>query len=318
MTSLVSDVRIAPPDTVPGSARNRSRQGGRKLVNPDGDRGVAKEVRPVDISDIDELQKILDRDADAILNMKRDITNAQKAEFVRAQAQLLKSQKDYDMKKIDNKRKAHALATLLDQEKELERLQSVRGSQGSANEATVERLKEHIATVEEKLAADKRTFGVMGLMYARTQHETEQLRSESQLVSQQLEIKKTELLGLNSTIRSSRQELIEEEKRYEELVRMVKNRAVQRVEKMGQLQSLLLLNGSFEDTSVPVAGVSIDCMIVFIVSVLISRKLCYRRKLSKRSFSPSRLPAFRERRTCPPHEGLRLTQVTTLTEMHQS
>jgi len=49
---------------------------------------------------------------------------------------------------------------------------------------------------------------------------------------------------------------MEEERRYEDLVRMVKNRAQQRVEKMGQLQSLLLLNGSFEDTSVPETGVS--------------------------------------------------------------
>lgn len=253
MTSLVSDIRVVPPDTAPGSARNRSRQGGRRLVNPEGN--GAKEVRPVDISDIDELQKILDRDADAILNMKRDITNAQKAEVVRAQAMLLKSQKECDAKKIENKRKSKILAGLLDQEKELERLQSIRGTQGTLNEATVDRLKANIAEIQEKLSADKRTLGVMGLMHARVHAESEQLRSESQLVSQQLEIKRTELLGLNSTIRSSRQELLEEEKRYEELVKMVKNRAQQRVEKMGQLQSLLLLNGSFEDTSVPERGV---------------------------------------------------------------
>ena len=257
MTSLVSsDMRIAPPEASAASGTRKSRQG-RRLVNPDGG---GKEVRPVDISDIDELQKILERDADAILNMKRDITNAQKAEVHRAQTQLLKSQKDYDAKKIENKRKQHTLNQLLDKEKELERLQSVRGSQGSQNESTVQKLKGNINVIEEKLAADKRTLGVMNLMFSRIQQESEQLRSESQVLSQQLEIKKTELLGLNSTIRSSRQELMEEERRYDDLVKMVKNRAQQRVEKMGQLQSLLLLNGSFEDTTIPETGVCLSCV----------------------------------------------------------
>ena len=253
MTSLVADSKVGPgpPDQSISSTRRPSK-GGRKLVKAEttaGGGGGEKNLRPVDITDIDDLQKILDRDADAIVNMKRDITTAQKGEVEKAKLKLLKCQKEYDAKKIENKRKQLKLNELLDKQKELERLQSVRNAESSQKQSVVQTLKRNISVIEEKLAADKRTFGVMALMNARLQSETEQLRSESQLLSQQLDIKKTELLGLNSTIRSSKQELMEEEKKYEDLVKLVKSRAQQRMEKMSQLQSIMLLNGSLLDSA---------------------------------------------------------------------
>lgn len=249
MTSLVSDVRIAPPDLSSASSNRKISRQGRRLVNAEGKEGKEKSVRPVDISDIDELQRILDRDADAIINMKRDITMAQNVEIQRVQDLLLKNQKAYDVIKISNKRKSAQLSELLDKERELERLAEVRGVQGSMGEDEVNTLKSKIAVIDEQLSANKRTYGVMSLMHSRIEAETEQLRSDSQVLTQQLEIKKAELLGLNITIRSSRQELLEEERRHEELLKLVKQRAQQRVEKMGQLQSLLMLNGSFLENS---------------------------------------------------------------------
>jgi hypothetical protein len=269
MTSLVSvsvdnGMRIAPPDHAQGSSnRSRSRQGGRRIVNPEtggngntgggggggAGAGAEKQIKHVDISDIDDLQRILDQDADAILNMKRDISNAQQTEVRRAQGTLLKSQKEFDARKIENKRKTAHLADLLDKEKELARLQGIRSAQGSASQCSVQVLQSGSEVIEERLCADRRSLGVMALMHARVQAETEALRAESQVVSQQLELKKTELLGLTSTRHISKQELLEEQHRNDDLVKMVKSRAQQRVAKMGQLQSLLALNGSLEDSN---------------------------------------------------------------------
>ena len=104
----------------------------------------------------------------------------------------------------------------------------------------IEQLQSNIAKVEEKLAADLRTRSVVHVMQNRLEEEIEELRSKSQHVSHSLEIKKTELHGLEVTVRSSRQELIEEERKLENLVKLMKNRAHQRVEKMSVLQSMMI------------------------------------------------------------------------------
>lgn len=198
-----------------------------------------KPQRQVNVSDIDELQKVLDRDADAILNIKRDITLVQQVELRKAYDLLLKHQRDYDAAKISNRMKEHQLADLLDKEKELKRINRSRGDSGSELQSTVDTLQKSIAVAEEKLAADKRTRSVLTTMSNRLEAEIEDLRSKSQQVSQTLDIKRTELHGLSTTVRSSRQELLEEERKLADLVKMMKTRASQRVEKMSQLQSLV-------------------------------------------------------------------------------
>jgi hypothetical protein len=237
-------VSAAPPDLATQGSSHRKGggpHGGRRLVSAESSEvaGSMKPQRQVNVSDIDELQKVLDRDADAILNIKRDITIVQQVELRKAYDLLLKHQRDYDAAKISNRMKEHQLADLLDKEKELKRISRSRGDSGSELQSTVDTLQKSISVAEEKLAADKRARSVLMTISNRLEAEIEELRSKSQQVSQTLDIKRTELHGLTTTVRSSRQELLEEERKLADLVKMMKTRASQRVEKMSQLQSLV-------------------------------------------------------------------------------
>lgn len=203
---------------------------------------TTENTRPIkiNVSNISELQALLDRDADCIVNIRRDIVMAQERELERARDALVKLKKQYDTARIGNKQKEHQLSTLNDKLRLVESFYDTHKDTISAHQVILDDLEKKIAVVDDNLAADRRTRKVLQQMSSRLEVEIERVKMRSVHVSQAADLKRTELHGHEGAVRSNRQELREEERKFAELMKLSKSRAAQRAARLAQLQSLAL------------------------------------------------------------------------------
>jgi chromosome segregation ATPase len=194
----------------------------------------------INVSNISELQALLDRDADCIVNIRRDIVVAQERELDRAREALVKLKKLHDVARIGNKQKEHQLSTLNDKLRVVESFYETHKDTISAHQVILDELERKIAVVDENLTADRRTRKVLQLMSSRLEVEIERVKMRSLQVSQAMNLKRTELHGHEGAVRSHRQELRDEERKLAELMKLSKSRAAQRATRLAQLQSLAL------------------------------------------------------------------------------
>lgn len=191
-------------------------------------------------SNIDDLDKLLDNDAAALLNMKKDITNAQDSELEKSRAKLAAAQKEYDVLKTSNIHKSKELADLTDAHSVLSGLIKSQVENSGKYMAQIDALNHDIAEVEDNYQAEMRTRKSLSFMTKRLEDEILDCKAASHSFTHALSQAKAEHIGVESTLRLSRHELTAEERILEQLAKTVKVRSEQRVEKMGELQSLVL------------------------------------------------------------------------------
>jgi hypothetical protein len=191
-------------------------------------------------SNLQDLDKLLDHDAIALLNMRKDLSLTQENEVQKARSVLLVLQKESDSLQILNQQKVSELQKFHDQKIVLLNLikRQEENSQNFQTQLTL--LQEDLQEVSENITAEVHTNQMMCFMIKRLENEILDCKSTSHFWTQQLQQTRAEYNGLESTLRLSRHELMNEEKEVEILGKTVRGRNEQRIVKMNELQSLVL------------------------------------------------------------------------------
>ena len=233
--------------TMPGSRNPASKSGtfkGRKFVevshsaSADLDIGGSKRNRKPNV-DVSDLDKLLENDAAALQNMRKEIKNAQLAEMENARANLAVIRKEYDTLSTYNAKHAHQIAELRDKKIVLEGLVESQHQCGEKYQKIINTLTEELREVEENIEAEERTKGVMAFMRNRLDAEIMDCKVKSHALTATLTQLKSEYNGLESTLRLSKLELSGEEKHVDALQKTVRSRTEQRQAKMQELQSMV-------------------------------------------------------------------------------
>lgn len=209
--------------------------GGKSLEKSESTRARGKKHN-VNADDVD---KLLENDAAALLNMRKDIQIAQEKETVKARAYLASLQKESNVLKISNDAQSKQYAELIDTRATLESYIKEGEENASACYRVIEEKNANLKDVEEEMGAEGRTREMMAFMKHRLEQEISSIKSVSHELSQQLEQVRSEFAGVESAVRIVRVELASEEKHVETLHKAVRERSEQRVAKMQQLQSLV-------------------------------------------------------------------------------
>jgi chromosome segregation ATPase len=221
---------------------------GRKFIESDSNQNQNNEAAATSSrtrgkkmnSSLHDLDKLLDNDAVALLNMRKDLSLAQENEIDKARISLLSIQKEYDSLKNSNQLKEHELLKYIDERKTLLTLLQTYQSSIGSYQTTIEILTDDISEVKENILAENRTKNMLSYMISRLEEEILDCKSKSHYWSQQLQQIKAELNGIDGTLRLSRHELTNDEKEVEQLSKTVKGRTEQRIQKMNELQSLVM------------------------------------------------------------------------------
>jgi chromosome segregation ATPase len=244
---------------VPGSHRNPSSKpgtfhgrkfietgsngitGGEKLIESSTTGELSSRAKGKKMnSNLNDLDKLLDNDAVALLNMRKELSQAQEQEVEKARNSLLSLQKECDSLKIFNLQKEHEIAKYEDQKIVLVGLVKTQLENSGRHTNKIEQLNEDIAVVEDNIAAENRTKNVLIFMIKRLETEIIDCKSKSHYWTQQLQQAKAELSGIDGTLRLSKHELSSDERQVELLSKTVKGRTEQRLQKMNELQSLVV------------------------------------------------------------------------------
>jgi chromosome segregation ATPase len=187
----------------------------------------------------DDVDKLLENDAAALLNMRKDIQIAQEKEMVKARAYLASLQKENNVLKISNDAQSKQYAELVDTQATLEAY--IKEGEGNAGACyrIIDGIKDNLKEVEGEMEAEGRTRDMMAFMRHRLEQEIFSIKSATHELSQQLEQVRSEYAGVETAVRITRVELAAEEKHVETLHKAVRERTEQRVVKMQQLQNLV-------------------------------------------------------------------------------
>mmetsp|Transcript_14047 Transcript_14047/g.21000 ORF Transcript_14047/g.21000 Transcript_14047/m.21000 type:complete len:617 (-) Transcript_14047:179-2029(-) len=228
---------IRNPATKPGTFK------GRKFVESEGSQSAELDSRARGKkmnSNIDDLDKLLENDAAALLNMKKEINQAQSAEMEKARTALAALQKEYDGIRTANVVKERELADVLDSKKVLEGFMVTQEENMSSHNRAIAGIESDLDAVEDSIQAEARTRSMLTYLSNRLEQDIMDCKAQSHVLTQQLNQAKAEYTGLESTLRLSKHELAAEERHVEVLTKTVKSRTDQRQQKMQELQSMVM------------------------------------------------------------------------------
>ena len=187
----------------------------------------------------DDVDKLLENDAAALQNMRKDIQIAQQKEMDKARTYLSALQKESNELKISNDAKSKQYAELVDTHTTLDAYIKEGAGNAGACYRIIDGINDNLKDVEENMEAEGRTREMMGFMRHRLEQEIFTIKSATHDLNQQLEQVRSEFANVDSAVRITRVELAAEEKHVDTLHKAVKERSDQRVLKMQQLQALV-------------------------------------------------------------------------------
>lgn len=206
---------------------------------------------------IEEIDQLLEDDALALLNIKKEMMQVQKDELEKLRRTLTSVKKEYD-----NLRNSNSII-----EKEISSLHDKYSSLVNVEQATTENehilldtshvMNQQIDQVQEELAAEQSTIKMQQLLVKRLEIEISQCRVDTAKAEIALEHAKHDLGVAEGTLGVNRQELQEIETQYEKMFSTVKVRKEQREGKINMLhgmsvdgeESVQRLNSSLMESS---------------------------------------------------------------------
>lgn len=240
------------------SARSEKFQkGGRKIVKSDGstviskgkankinERLLAKKEPPKPRSaaaenvTMEELDQILEQDALALLNIKKDIGSAQEVELKKLQDKLMKTKREYDALHMENTAKQRQLDAMKIKASTLQGVE--KASQESLNtvQGSMDSLISQTDVVNEELAAEQRTIRMLTLLIKRLEGEIGQCRVDAAKTTVQLEHVRHDVTITDGNLATSRQELIEQEQQLDKLNTALSSRSDERERKLQMLHNI--------------------------------------------------------------------------------
>jgi len=191
------------------------------------------------VTNIDELDRILEADTQVLMNMKKDIHESQHQEVLKAEKSIAELKKMHDALYINNNMKEKQLKSYYDKIKTLEDVSNAANEVDDETNKALKSLNGQLEVVLENLTAENRTHKMICHMHERILKEISSSHIESVKLTEEVERVKHDLGNLNNTLRLSKQELGEEEKSYNQLLASSKSRKEQRDVKLIELQSIV-------------------------------------------------------------------------------
>jgi chromosome segregation ATPase len=216
---------------------------GRRLVNsaPSGQYAEKKEDSKVKVNNnasLDELDKMLEDDALALLNIKKELTTAQKEELEKIWESLVKLKKEHDNYFDINNSKEKQIQNLLDQYNALVGVDKSTSITQTSSKTQMNDLTEQTSVVLEDLACEQRTIKMQNLMIKRLEEEIGKCRIDIAKSTSTLDHAKHDLSLAENNLQVNRQALLEQEQALEKITNTLKSRKDQRDNKIHMLHAL--------------------------------------------------------------------------------
>lgn len=225
---------------------------GRRLVNSapsgqyaNGDKSGGKEkdddnrrLRYNNNASINELDKMLEDDALALLNIRKEITSVQEEELEKIRTNVLIIKKEHDNYYVQNNLKEKQLHSLIDQYNSLVGVDKSTTMTQTQAKSVMDELTEQTSVVLDDLAAEQRTIKMQTLMIKRLEEEIGKCRIDIAKANVTLEHAKHDLSLAESNLQVNRQSLLEQENQFEKLTNTLKSRKDQRDNKINMLHSI--------------------------------------------------------------------------------
>lgn len=227
--------RIGTFDKHPGRRVVTSAPSGQYSKNQEEDKNKTKFT--VNAS-LEELDKLLEDDALALLNIKKDINDAQVQELAKLRLSLISSKKEYDSLLISNNIKEKEFNSFAVRYNSLVGVdKAINITQGEAK-GNMQYLQEQTSEVLEELAAEQRTLKMQNLMIKRLDEEIGKCRIDTSKAVVNVEHLKHDLTLAENNLQVNRQYLIEQEGQLEKLNNTFNTRKDQRNNKINMLHSI--------------------------------------------------------------------------------
>jgi chromosome segregation ATPase len=181
---------------------------------------------------------MLEDDALALLNIKKDINQAQHDELEKIQTSVLSTKKEYDSYYVTNNSKEKQLQALVDQVNSLVGVDKSTTITQKSAKSVMDELTEQTTTVLEELGAEQRTIKMQTVMIKRLDEEIGKCRIDIAKATVNLEHAKHDLSLAENNLQLNRQYLLEQETQFEKLQDTLKTRKDQRENKISMLQSI--------------------------------------------------------------------------------
>jgi len=188
---------------------------------------------------MEELDRRVEADALALINMKREIIEAQRLEIVKSQKTCMELKKEHDALFIATNMKERELAGILDKVKTLQVVdRDVKAASNETHEMC-RVLQAQIDQTEENMAAEQRTMKMQIVMANRLEAEISECRIESGTTLHRLEQIKHELAGTEATLVLSRQELGDREQKIAQMKTSTVAREKDRKGRIKMMESII-------------------------------------------------------------------------------
>lgn len=191
-------------------------------------------------SSVEELDKMLEADALALFNIKKDINQTQFDELEKVRHNLMMIKKEYDNLVVVNSLKQKEYNTCFDKYSHLKKLKESSESCQNIVDITTQSLQANIETVIEEITNEERLLKMLQLMSKRYNDEINSTRIENSKLNLELEHLKHDLSLIENNLSMNRQNLIEKELNFNKLNSVLKSRKEERENKINMLQNLSL------------------------------------------------------------------------------
>ena len=189
---------------------------------------------------LDELDRMLENDAFALMGMQKELELSQQAEVEKSNNLLKDLKKEFDTLKIDNELKEKILLSNQDAYRTLCGVIHAGNSTSSGAQEVIKDLNSQLEVASENLHAEQNTNASLSLITNRLESEISKCQLEIHQTNFSLDHVKHDLKAKEVTLRISKQEYAEQQKQFDTLMKALKSRRGERKSKLNQLQSIIL------------------------------------------------------------------------------
>ena len=188
---------------------------------------------------MEELDRRIEEDELALVNMKREIREQQKVEIANSQKTLIGVKKQYDVVHAQNKVLDKKLADLMDKMNGYKAVDDAMQESSQETQSICRELTRKLANIEEMVNAEQRTLDMQRLMRRRLESDTGTLKLENGELTYKLDKVKYDLNSCMSTLQLSKVELAEKEKILEEMHAQAMVRSKDRARRVELLHGIM-------------------------------------------------------------------------------
>lgn len=203
---------------------------------------------------IEEIDKILEDDALALLNIKKEISSAQAEELLKIHDALLVTKREFDGIVVQNSTKERELDALRIQWQSLVGVDRATNITQKEAKSAMRDLTDQTAQVLDDLAAEQRTIKMQALMIKRLDEEIGKCRVDASKAMINVETAQHDLQLAENSMQVNRQYLLEQETQLEKLQQTLRQRKDQRDGKINMLHNLSV------ESEVPIARLQMSLM----------------------------------------------------------